>query len=52
MTKRPPVKSHEHVAKLIHVVQQRAGIPYEVERQVCAGCAHILGERPVKRAAA
>ena len=36
----------------VHVVLQRAGVPYEVERQVCAGCSHILVERPVKRAAA
>ena len=24
----------------VHVVLQRAGVPYEVERQVCAGCSH------------
>jgi hypothetical protein len=49
MAQRPP---HQHVAKQVHVILQRAGIPYEVERQVCTGCAHVLGERPVKRAAA
>ena len=49
MAQRPP---HQHVAKQVHVVVQRAGIPYEVERQVCAGCSHVLVERPLKRTAA
>jgi hypothetical protein len=49
MTQRPP---HQHVAKRVHVVLQRAGVPYEVERQVCAGCSHVLVERPLKRTAA
>jgi hypothetical protein len=49
MAQRPP---HQHVAKQVHVVVQRAGVPYEVERQVCAGCSHVLVERPLKRAAA
>jgi hypothetical protein len=49
MTQRP---THQHVAKQVHVVVQRAGVPYEVERQVCAGCSHVLVERPVKRTAA
>lgn len=46
------IQRHEHVAKRVHVVLLRAGVPYEVERRVCTGCAHVLGERPVKRAAA
>jgi len=46
----PPL--HEHVAKRVHLVQQRAGVPYEVEQQVCTACARILDEKPVKRAAA
>jgi hypothetical protein len=49
MAQRPP---HQHVAKRVHVVLQRAGVPYEVERQVCAGCSHVLVERPLKRTAA
>ena len=49
MSTQPP---HRHVAKRVHVVLQRAGVPYEVERQVCTGCAHVLVERPLKRAAA
>ena len=44
--------AHPHVARRIHVLQQKAGIPYEVERQVCDTCARILGEKPVRRAAA
>lgn len=52
MNERQTAPMHEHVAKSVHVVLQRAGVPYEVERQVCAGCSHILVERPVKRAAA
>jgi hypothetical protein len=50
MTARPP--HHQHVAKQVHVVVQRAGVPYEVERQVCSGCSHVLVERPLKRTAA
>jgi hypothetical protein len=49
MARRPP---HQHVAKRVHVVLQRAGVPYEVERQVCAGCSHVLVEKPLKRTAA
>ena len=47
-----PAKVHEHVAKRVHVVLQRAGVPYEVEQQVCTGCSRVLDEKPVKRAAA
>jgi NMD protein affecting ribosome stability and mRNA decay len=52
MMKRQPVKVHEHVAKRVHVLLQRAGVPYEVEQQVCSSCARILDEKPVKRTAA
>ena len=30
---------HEHVAKRVHVLMQRAGVPYEIEQQVCTACA-------------
>lgn len=43
---------HEHVVSVVHVVLPKAGVPYEVERRVCADCKRILDERPVKRAAA
>jgi len=43
---------HEHSAKRVHVLLQRAGVPYEVEQQVCADCSRILDEKPVRRATA
>jgi NMD protein affecting ribosome stability and mRNA decay len=52
MSERKPIELHQHVAKRVHLVQQRSGIPYEVERQVCAECARVLDEKPLKRAAA
>ena len=52
MAEQRPIKLHEHVAKRVHVLLLRAGVPYEVERQVCTGCRRILDETPVKRAAA
>ena len=52
MTEKQPIKLHEHVAKRVHVLLQRAGVPYEVEQQVCTGCRRVLDEKPVKRAAA
>ena len=47
-----PTHVHEHVAKRVHVLMQKAGVPYEIERQVCEACARVLDEKPVKRAAA
>ena len=52
MTVRKVTASHEHVAKRVHVLLQRAGVPYEVEQQVCTACARVLDEKPLKRAAA
>jgi len=52
MSTRQPIKIHEHVAKRVHVLMQRAGVPYEVEQQVCTACSRILDEKPVKRATA
>ena len=43
---------HTHDAKVVHVLLQRAGVPYEMEQQVCTSCRRILDEKPVKRAAA
>jgi hypothetical protein len=40
---------HIHVAVVTHLIRQRQGIPYEMERKVCAACARVLGEKPVKR---
>jgi len=45
-------RAHSHRAVRTHVLGQRLGIPYEVERTVCADCRQVLEERPLKRAAA
>ena len=47
-----PIKAHEHVAQQVHVLLQRAGVPYEVEQHVCVDCHCVLDETPVRRAAA
>lgn len=52
MTMRHPEQVHEHVTKRVLVLLQRAGVPYEIEQQVCQACARILDEKPVRRAAA
>ena len=52
VSEQQPIKLHEHVAKRVHVLLQRAGVPYEVEQHVCTGCSRVLDEKPVKRAAA
>jgi len=52
MTMRHVAPVHEHIAKRVHVLSQRAGVPYETEQQVCTACARILDEKPLKRAAA
>jgi hypothetical protein len=43
---------HKHQAVVKHELRQRSGVPYEVETSVCRACARVLGERPLKRAAA
>jgi hypothetical protein len=43
---------HRHHAVSTHVVVQRGGIPYELERTVCRECARVLSERPLRRATA
>ena len=52
MSERKPISLHEHRAKRIHVLAQRAGVPYEVEQQVCTSCLRVLEEKPVRRTAA
>jgi NMD protein affecting ribosome stability and mRNA decay len=52
MSRQQQTKIHRHNAKVVHVLLQRAGVPYEVEQQVCTSCRRILDEKPVKRAAA
>jgi hypothetical protein len=48
----PTHKPHTHHAVTEHVVRQRDGVPYEFARKVCAACARVLDEKPVRRAAA
>jgi hypothetical protein len=43
---------HRHEGVSIHVLVQREGIPWEIERTVCRQCAQVLSERPLRRAAA
>jgi len=45
-------RAHKHTAITIHALHQRNGVPYEVERKVCADCRRLLDEKPVKRAVA
>jgi hypothetical protein len=43
---------HRHRSKITHVLGQRAGIPYELERRVCEVCGRELELRTLKRALA
>jgi hypothetical protein len=45
-------RAHAHSAVRTYVLSQRLGVPYEVERLVCAECRRVLEETPLKRAAA
>lgn len=44
--------THTHSSVTLHAIRQRAGIPFEVERKVCAECNRVLDEKPLRRAAA
>jgi hypothetical protein len=41
--------AHQHVTTRVHLVVQRAGVPYEIEQEVCTECRAVIAERPVKR---
>jgi len=43
---------HEHREVTTYLLRRRSGVPYEVERKVCAACSRVLDERPLRRAAA
>jgi NMD protein affecting ribosome stability and mRNA decay len=47
-----PAKSHRHTTVTSHVLRQRAGVPYEVERKICSSCQRVIDERLLRRAAA
>lgn len=44
--------THLHEEVRVRVLEQRAGVPYEVSMRVCAECKQVLDEQAVKRAAA
>jgi len=46
------LKRHKHKAITVVALRQLGGVPYQVERKVCADCHRLLDERPVKRIAA
>ena len=48
----PVQKPHRHQAVVQHIVRQREGVPYEVERKICAACERLLAEKTVRRATA
>ena len=48
----PRARSHKHSSVTLHEIRQRSGIPYEIERKVCARCQRVLEEKPLRRAAA
>jgi hypothetical protein len=52
MTTNPDRPQHVHRPVTLHALGQQAGIPYEVERCVCAECRRVLSERLLRRAAA
>ena len=43
---------HKHNAVTTVAIRQRSGVPYQVERTVCASCRTLLEEKPVRRAEA
>jgi hypothetical protein len=45
-------RQHRHDVVTTYAIRQRSGVPYEIERLVCATCGQVLDERPLKRAAA
>ncbi len=46
------LKRHKHSSVTVHAIRQHAGVPYQVERQVCSRCRRLLDEKTIKRAAA
>jgi hypothetical protein len=43
---------HKHTAVTKLAIHQRHGVPYQVERKICADCHAVLEEKPLKRAEA
>ena len=49
---RPNPRRHTHKVVKVHALEQRSGVPYEIERRLCSACRRVLDERPVRRTAA
>jgi len=45
-------RRHNHREVTVRIVRQRDGVPYEVDRSICADCGKVLSETPLRRAAA
>lgn len=43
---------HAHREVTVHVLVQRAGVPYELEKRVCETCGRELDRRAIRRTAA
>jgi len=43
-------RQHRHRSVVTLVITQRAGVPYELERIMCATCGQELGRRELRRA--
>ncbi len=46
------ISRHDHTAVTVHAIWQKAGVPYEIHRTVCAECMQVLEEQPLRRAVA
>lgn len=49
-SKVPRRRLHRHRSEITHVLGQRAGVPYELERRACTVCGRELELRTLKRA--
>jgi hypothetical protein len=45
-------REHTHTAVTVRAIRRRDGVPYVVERKVCADCRRLLGEKTLRRASA
>jgi hypothetical protein len=43
---------HRHKAVTTHLLRQREGIPYEIQRVHCTECRRVLDEKFLRRAVA
>jgi hypothetical protein len=50
MTSVQRIRPHEHRPVTTRVLVSRSGVPYELERTLCAACGRVLAEQPLRRA--